>query len=130
MKSSNKERGCRCKEISCPKDCSRSHTHKTVFCEKCEPEAVKQMYPKVVPQEIVSTCLCGKVYHGDCEPQVSSWEQRFDDEFRKRLGGLYDFHTNPQDNVPNDCTEYVETFIKNELKQAYKEGYEAGQHRY
>ena len=34
---------CRCKEMSCKDDCETNHTHKGVFCNICEPEAVKQI---------------------------------------------------------------------------------------
>jgi len=29
---------CDCKEISCAENCTRNHTHKEFFCEKCYPE--------------------------------------------------------------------------------------------
>lgn len=29
---------CNCEEMSCTKDCGKSHTHKVFWCEKCHPE--------------------------------------------------------------------------------------------
>ncbi len=36
---------CECKKSSCPEGCSKNHTHKVFFCEKCEPETYKKVYP-------------------------------------------------------------------------------------
>ncbi len=36
---------CNCKESTCIEGCARRHTHKSFFCEICEPEACKQMEP-------------------------------------------------------------------------------------
>jgi hypothetical protein len=35
---------CKCKDnpLSCKKDCKRNHTHKTIFCEICEPDAFEE----------------------------------------------------------------------------------------
>jgi hypothetical protein len=35
---------CDCKEMSCKEGCTRNHTHKGFFCEKCEPEMCQETY--------------------------------------------------------------------------------------
>jgi hypothetical protein len=50
MDKTQKEVTCKCAEAPCGKRCSGKHTHKTFFCEKCEPEACKKMYSKT-PKE-------------------------------------------------------------------------------
>ena len=42
---------CNCKETSCIKDCTKNHTHKGFFCNKCEPEASAKMYSTPPKQE-------------------------------------------------------------------------------
>lgn len=55
----DKKKECACKEMTCRTGCTRNHTHKTFFCDKCEPEACKHVYYKSIPT-----------------PPVSEWEKK------------------------------------------------------
>lgn len=39
---------CNCKEMSCPKDCTKNHTHKGFFCEVCNPVHTDQFEGKII----------------------------------------------------------------------------------
>ena len=66
---------CDCEEMSCKEDCSRNHTHKGFWCERCHPERYEKTYghqptpEKCVhghtPEEIKQFgCETGKEYQG------------------------------------------------------------------
>lgn len=60
---------CQCKEMTCKKGCDRNHTHKTFFCEKCEPEACKKMESQP-PEKTLKHLVTGKTigtYSEDCK---------------------------------------------------------------
>ena len=40
---------CQCEEMTCKENCSRNHTHKTIWCEKCRPpEPTQEKHPSVI----------------------------------------------------------------------------------
>lgn len=55
---------CRCKEMTCKVGCKNKHTHKTFFCDKCEPETSAKMYSSP-----------------SLESKGMEWEERFEKEF-------------------------------------------------
>jgi hypothetical protein len=45
---------CNCEDISCLEGCTKPHTHKGFWCEKCHPERYKDTTPQ--PEELKKEC--------------------------------------------------------------------------
>lgn len=86
---------CDCKETSCPKGCTTKHTHKTFFCEVCNPpdvtstESIHKPYLKCDNNPCICADLIAQVLKEATEEQnkimVTSTEEEvlrdFDNEF-------------------------------------------------
>ena|SRR3990167_1015304 len=48
----NTQNNCDCKKMTCSENCTRTHTHKGFFCEKCEPERYKELNTQKRVEEI------------------------------------------------------------------------------
>ena len=87
---------CNCKEMSCDKDCVRSHTHKGFFCETCRPDS----YSKEEKCKCGAKIELGVPHHCNYldgvpiepinEPPQESWEEGFGN-LLDRLGIFLEF---------------------------------------
>lgn len=102
--------GCTCKEMSCPEDCKNNHTHKTFYCEKCEP-----VYPPV-PVHKTPGCTCTATHEGYCQDsRAETWEERFDEKFGKNGGYLCQYDGKA---TYTSVPEEVKSFIASEIQSA------------
>lgn len=132
--SSNQPERCKCAEMTCPKECKAYHTHKSFFCEKCEPEACKKMEANHTPslKSICNDCFdisqgyedehCkGEAKGCDCScnlnkssPKGEEWIGEF-----KRLNNLGASH--------DMKIAFIRTLLSEEKKKSYMEGYDQGE---
>ena len=92
---------CECKQLTCKKDCKREHTHKTFFCEKCEPEKDKRMFPAPHTLDqgkpiVQSSQRCNPT------PEKREWEDELlKSFFVYKLGGKFPDHVGAQNDLIN-----------------------------
>jgi len=122
-----KEEKCDCKKMTCLEDCSKNHTHKTFWCEKCSPEKYESSQPKEVREEkhdcaedpFGECYTCGRFMVASPSTEESTcteggetpWQVEFDEKFQDRLG----FHH------PEELVE-IKSFLSSRLAEAQENG--------
>lgn len=79
MSESNK---CDCVEMSCKKDCTKSHTHKDFFCEKCHSTTPNQQKIEAGAKDFAERFLPVMKELAE-EETIPSWEEKY----KKQFGG-------------------------------------------
>lgn len=76
------QNNCECEEMSCKKGCTKNHTHKGFWCEKCHPERYTQNNNVETRCKVCRNINTGKRCCGTVpDNNVEGWEKNFDENY-------------------------------------------------